>query len=530
MFLELPFSELISRQIWQLTAVLIGVGVIAWLSCRRRPHLAYALWLVVLVKAITPPLWVSNLSLFSSPATSELAWSLVPPEAPKSTNLSNVANVSKNALRISSLTMSEQKQTNSLRTDWLAIAFTIWLIGLVVLASVSASLIWLRWRRMRNTKVPVEPVLLEAVARIAKQLGLRRSVRLLVTTDGFGPALFGVWRPTIVLPQCVLAEKTPQDWEPYLTHELIHLRRGDHWASLLQTVVQVVWWFHPLVWWMNRQICLVRERCCDQESICALAGPPVQYADCLLEVLDAKSKLRPVYGFPGVRPVQITTQRIQEIMTMSKTFQARTPAWCWGLALALAIVVLPGMPLAGERLALAEETTAAADKEVAATTAKKKPAARKQLRLKYGDNKPDGKKSIAGAGEMIRFELPTEVGAVKAIRVHGSRYGYSQAPKEDFEVTILSADMKEVLHTELVPFALFKRSKSRWTHVPFKEPVEVPQTFWVVLEFNAKARKGVYVSYDTSTKGQYSRVGTTDEDARKTKFGGDWMVQVLLAK
>lgn len=211
---------------------------------------------------------------------------------------------------------------------------------------------------------------------------------------------------------------------------------------------------------------------------------------------------------------------------MSKKFQASTPAWRWGLVLAVAIVILPGMPLA-----FAEETTAVADKKVAAKPAEKKTTGRKQLLLKYGDNKPDGRKSIAGAGEMIRFELPTEAGAVRAIRVHGSRYGYPQAPKEDFEVTLLSADMKEVLHTELVPYSLFKRAKKgRWTHVPFKESVEVPQTFWVVLDFNAEAKKGVYVSYDTSTKGQYSRVGTTDEDARETKFDGDWMVQVLLAK
>lgn len=211
---------------------------------------------------------------------------------------------------------------------------------------------------------------------------------------------------------------------------------------------------------------------------------------------------------------------------MSKTFQARTSARRWRLALVVAIVILPGMPMTGERLALAEETTAVTDKEVAT-----KPAARKQLLLKYGDNKPDGRKSIAGAGEMIRFELPTETGAVRAIRVHGSRYGYPQAPKEDFEVTILSSDMKEVLHTELVPYSLFKRAKKgRWTHVPFKKSADVPQSFWVVLDFNAEAKKGVYVSYDTSTKGKYSRVGTTDEDAHETKFGGDWMVQVLLAK
>ncbi len=132
---------------------------------------------------------------------------------------------------------------------------------------------------------------------------------------------------------------------------------------------------------------------------------------------------------------------------------------------------------------------------------------------------------------MIRFELPGESGKVRAIRVHSARYGYPQPPDEDVEITILSNDMTDVLHTELVPYSLFKRvKKSRWTYVPFREPVEVPESFWVVLDFNAEQTKGVYVSYDTSTKGEFSRIGLTEEDAKNTDFEGDWMVQVLLAE
>jgi hypothetical protein len=188
------------------------------------------------------------------------------------------------------------------------------------------------------------------------------------------------------------------------------------------------------------------------------------------------------------------------------------------LALLLALVVLPGAPLIQSVSATVDDLAPA------------KKAAGNPYLLKYGDGKPDGKKSIAGAGEMIRFELPGDSANVRAVRVHGSRYGHPQAPKEDIEVTLLSEDMTEVLHTELVPYSLFKRSKARWTHLPFKDQVEVPQEFWVVLSFNAEATKGVYVSYDTSTKGEHSRIGFSDEDARETEFGGDWMVQVLLAK
>ncbi len=151
--------------------------------------------------------------------------------------------------------------------------------------------------------------------------------------------------------------------------------------------------------------------------------------------------------------------------------------------------------------------------------------------LSYGDGKPDGKKSYGGSGEMIRFELPKGVTKIKGIRIHGSRYGYPQAPKEDFEITFLNDKRNETLDVEAAPYRLFNRGKEHWVRVVFKKEVELPQKFWICLNFNAEQTKGVYVSYDTSTKGQYSRVGMPGdkEEPKETDFHGDWMVQVILA-
>lgn len=74
------------------------------------------------------------------------------------------------------------------------------------------------------------------------------------------------------------------------------------------------------------------------------------------------------------------------------------------------------------------------------------------------------------------------------------------------------------------------RGESRWTTSTFDEPIAVPQKFWIILDFNAESTNGVYVSFDTSTEGKYSRTGLPHGESQPVNFGGDWMVQCLLTK
>ena len=87
--------------------------------------------------------------------------------------------------------------------------------------------------------------------------------------------------------------------------------------------------------------------------------------------------------------------------------------------------------------------------------------------LMYGDGKPDGKKSLGGSGELIKFSLPTGKEKVKGIKIHGSRYGHPKPPDEDFTVYILSEDMKNIVHTEKALYKLFERGESKWVEVKF---------------------------------------------------------------
>lgn len=158
------------------------------------------------------------------------------------------------------------------------------------------------------------------------------------------------------------------------------------------------------------------------------------------------------------------------------------------------------------------------------------PVSKPTLVVKYGDGKAEGKKSIAGTGEMIEFATPSPSQKLAALRIHCGRYGHPKAPDEDVEFSIVSADESEVVHQEGIAYSKFKRGTPRWTTIKFEQPIDVPAKFWAIMDFNAQSTKGVYVSYDSSTEGKHSKTGVPGGESAAVKFGGDWMVQAVFTR
>jgi beta-lactamase regulating signal transducer with metallopeptidase domain len=123
-------------------------------------------------------------------------------------------------------------------------------------------------------------------------------------------------RPRILLPSFLIDRMEDEALRILIAHEMTHIRRGDLFWAFLQTVAGSLWWFHPAVWIANRQLNLECERSCDEETIARLECPPCAYAKCLLQVLEWKHQLYVVPALPGVRPMQITKDRLKRIMKM----------------------------------------------------------------------------------------------------------------------------------------------------------------------------------------------------------------------
>ncbi|MFK7817312.1 MAG: M56 family metallopeptidase, partial [Planctomycetaceae bacterium] len=332
-------------QLWQLSLLILVVGLLARTLCRNRPHAAMVLWLLVLVKCVTPPVVEAPFGLFCRTIEPEIETIAPVEEASPFAFFVKQEPVPPVAVEI--LTYPEpiemsvpiEEPIEPLTTrDWLVIG---WAIGTALVVLIAFIRVVLCLHRIKRTSVEPPAELVERLEELRSKLGIRRRVSLMITSSAIGPAVIGLFRLRIVVPE-VIARDGADKLEPILAHELIHIRRGDLWVGLLNLIAKGLWWFHPLMWWVSKQISRDTERACDEDVLTALECRPAEYARSLLRVLEQKNELKAMPAFPGVRPVEITSQRMERIMSLR---QGSRSGGSWRrrlLFVVAAAVVLPG--------------------------------------------------------------------------------------------------------------------------------------------------------------------------------------------
>jgi uncharacterized protein (TIGR03435 family) len=126
------------------------------------------------------------------------------------------------------------------------------------------------------------------------------------------PGIVGLFHPILLLPSGLAEHLTPRQLEAVLAHELCHVRRRDNLTSAVHMIVETVFWFHPLVWWIGARLLEERERACD-EAVLDLGNEPHDYAEGILNICKSylESPLSCVSGVTGSN----LKRRIQAILS-----------------------------------------------------------------------------------------------------------------------------------------------------------------------------------------------------------------------
>ncbi|MHC4552157.1 MAG: M56 family metallopeptidase, partial [Planctomycetota bacterium] len=310
--------------LWQ-TAILIGI---IWVvdRCIRKwahPQIRYALWLLILVKLILPPTVTSPASITDKIPGLALraAIPIVSGERENVTEQNSTASVppasSRQPLAVSTgvpvvepatevATGRERTETPENNTSdqisevlaspevgvqpaaatltWKAWAMLTWLAGIAVLSTwLICRLSGLRRYHLKAGRPDLPDWFDDLLAATAKKLKLRRTPRVVLTDKVACPAVFGLFKPVLLIPASKLKQMTQQDTEHILLHELAHIKRGDLWVHAVTMTLQIVYWCNPLLWLARRPLQNLRELCCDATVARLLKDKTYQYRETLLE-------------------------------------------------------------------------------------------------------------------------------------------------------------------------------------------------------------------------------------------------------
>ncbi len=221
------------------------------------------------------------------------------------------------------------------------------LLGVWACGAVMVLLVWMvRWRRVRailRRAVTMEDGReAEILRRVADRAGMHGRVKLMLSQDSMEPGIFGVWRPRLIWPEGLSKRLEDEHIAAIVAHELMHVRRRDNLTAMLHMAVEAVFWFHPMVWWMERRLMEERERACD-EAVVEMGSRPGVYADGLLKAVRfcVESPLACVAGITGAD----LSRRIRSIMTL------RLERMSWGrkmMLAGLAVAVVAGPVVFGQ--------------------------------------------------------------------------------------------------------------------------------------------------------------------------------------
>src|SRR6185437_4390728 len=129
-----------------------------------------------------------------------------------------------------------------------------WACGAAVLAlRLLLGLAWVR-RRSRPGAYAVDAAWQATLARMAREFGIARQVVLGVVGDLSGPVTAGWWRPVVLVPAALLTGMPPPLLEALLAHELAHIARRDYLVNLVQSCIEALLFFHPVVWWLSARL------------------------------------------------------------------------------------------------------------------------------------------------------------------------------------------------------------------------------------------------------------------------------------
>jgi bla regulator protein BlaR1 len=160
---------------------------------------------------------------------------------------------------------------------------TVWLLGILAftLRFIGGLAYMQRLKYYRISKVSAKWQ--KKFKELCNRLNIKKTIKIYESTMAKVPMVIGIIKPVILLPVSAFTGLSPKQLESIIVHELAHIIRRDYLVNLLQSILEILFFYHPAVWWINGVIREERENCCDDIAI-EKTGDSASYAKALANI------------------------------------------------------------------------------------------------------------------------------------------------------------------------------------------------------------------------------------------------------
>lgn len=277
-----------------LYASIVGVVIIMLktiLKNKINPKWHYIIWVVFILKLLIPFGPESAVSLFNA----------VPP-VPQQTNFVQTYEQYHQSITFISQDKTQIPTTWAIRDSSLYFAATaetampyIWVVGAMLILSWLLYTNYSLLRKVKSTAASVPELINLIFEECKRKMSVKRDIEIVIQ-DAIGtPALFGVFRPKILVSPAI-SSLSNKEISYVLLHELAHYKRKDLIANYLLLLLQLVHWFNPVIWYCFKRIRQDMEVAADERVLTLLeSGEQKEYGRALLAVIES-------FNFPRFAP------------------------------------------------------------------------------------------------------------------------------------------------------------------------------------------------------------------------------------
>ncbi len=302
-FSEVPAA--MANHLWQSTLFAVLAAILTLAFKKNQARIRHSLWLAASLKFLVP--FSLLISLGSRLASSRFSLS------GRRGLFSAVEGLSQPFTFVVVAPVNHATTGAYLLTLAPRLIAAMWLCGFVTVL-----ILWsVRWRRVAavvHRSTPAEQGReVEALRQLDKIGGVRRPMTFLLSRESaMEPGIFGIFRPVLLWPATFSEHLQDSHLRAILAHEVAHLRRRDNLAAAMHLVVEAIFWFHPMVWWLGARLVEERELACDEEVL-QLGNSSSIYAESILKTCEfcVGAPLACVSGVTGAE----LKKRIVRIMT-----------------------------------------------------------------------------------------------------------------------------------------------------------------------------------------------------------------------